>query len=203
MKNSLYTAVLFAAVALGLTGTAQAALITGFSLETDYGFSVSGVSYTGDSVSFSFAGFGSNSSQPNLATFELDSTGLEGDTFLGCANISGACVPNAGLNVFTPGFGSSGDTAVINDTVEWSDPTGLTGVADPTAEMVGKGGLLVEISGNQLDVWNYCPSSCSTIGLNFSFIDQGSAAPEPATIALFGMGFAGVVMLRRRAAGRV
>jgi hypothetical protein len=109
-------------------------------------------------------------------------------------------VLNSGLNVFTPGFGSSGDQAVVNDTIEWSDPVGLTGFADPSDELaaVENGGLLAEITGDQLKIWDYCPSSCGVTGLDWTFQDLGPTAPEPDSIMLFASGFLGLGVMTYR-----
>jgi len=197
------SALLAAAVSLGLTGIAQAATITGFSLtsETPNTYVVAdSVTFTSDSVSFVTNPVSNSEGNPWEATFEIDSdVPLLGDDFLGCALISGSCVPNADLNIFTTGFNASGDIAVDNNTIEWSDPIGFTGVTSPDG-----GGLLAEITGDQLNIWNFCgsPGGCGSIGESWTFQDLGPAAPEPASLALFVLGIACVAVVRRRTAGR-
>lgn len=144
MKIALLAAVTM--VSLGLTEIAQAGPITGFSLVSQNADAAAGnggagwvntssLSFTSTSVSFDTYGIGNSVGHPWEAIFQIDSSSpLTGAEFLACADVpttSNPCVQNYGLNVFTSGFHSSGDTATINNTVEWSDPVGLTGVVDP------------------------------------------------------------------------
>jgi hypothetical protein len=213
MRINVKTASLVAAVvvSLGVTGVAQAATITGFS-QTSGNSYYAGLttSYTSSSFSFDTPSVGIGpSNNPLAAVFQIAASApLVGEIFLGCAELpSNPCAINSNDNVFTPGFGSSGDIATVNNAVEWSDPVTYFGITNIAGTMAGNGGLLAEITstptGGTLDIYDYCSSSCGVTALEWTFVDQGPSTPEPATLPLLGLGIGVVTLLRRRAAGRV
>lgn len=74
-------------------------------------------------------------------------------------------------------------------------PTGLAGNSDLDISGVGGTGEIYTVADGH---WYVCPHSCGDFGTSYTWTNGVTVTPEPSTIALTGLGWAALTLVRRR-----